>query len=217
MPSRLARSRTPTAPRTLFRQTGALVLGIVTIVVCAVILLLGLRSLDKLHVLDVAWPVAIALLAWAIFVRPCVVLTDEAVVIRNLVRDIHVPWRAVESTQSKWNLKVITTGGAGYGSWAITTQRRRIPRTQRMGMGFGNVMSRSERKEPIDAAAYLNAPERAQSAAAVSALIDERTSASAQQPDVGVRVDAGARVEPAWWGIAAFAAAVVLAVVGILG
>ncbi|MBO1767528.1 hypothetical protein [Allobranchiibius sp. GilTou38] len=213
MPSRLAHTPDATDQRRLFRQSGAMVLGIVTIVICAVILVFGLWSMHRLHAVDIAWPIAVALLAWVLFVRPCVVLTEQAVVIHNLVRDVQIPWAAVESTQSRWNLKVVTTGGAGYGSWAITTQRRRVPRAQRIGLGMGNFRSRAERKQPIDVGAYLNGPERAQSAAAVAASIDEMKAASAPQPTG----DTGVRVQPAWWGIAALGAAVVLIVVGLLG
>lgn len=193
-------------------------LGIVTIAVCALILLLGVRTLGRLHVLDVALPVAVAVFAWAIFVRPCVVLTDQAIVIRNLVRDVQIPWQCVKSTQSRWNLKVITTGDAGYGSWAITSQRRRTPRVQRLGFGGGGIMpSRAERRQPIDTAAYRNAPERPQSAAAVAARIGEEKALFDQRPtDLGTG-DAVVRVQPAWWGIAALVGAVVLVVVGILG
>ena len=215
MPSPLARTPEATAPRQLLRQSGAMVLGIVTIAVCALILLLGLRSLHRLQPLDVTWPVAVALFAWVVFVRPCIVLTEEAVEIRNLVRDVRIPWRAVDRTESRWNLHVITTGGAGYGSWAITRQRPKTPRVQRMGFGGLTGMSRAERRAPIDTAAYLDPPDRPESAAGVATRIGEQRAAFAERPDAGAD-DAGARVQPAWWAIGALLAAVLLIVVGVV-
>ena len=216
MPSRLAHTPETTAQRRQFRQTGAMTLGVATIVICALILLLGLRSLHRLHLLDVLWPVAVSLFAWAVFVRPCVVLTDQAVLIRNLVRDVRIPWRAVQRTESRWNLQVITTGGAGYGSWAITRQRPKTPRVQRMGFGGLGGMSRAERRQPVDTAAYLNPPDRPESAAGVAARIEEDKAVFDRRPDAGSD-GAGPRVQPAWGAIAALVGAVVLVIVGILG
>ncbi len=204
--------------RSVHRQTQSVVLGGAVIVVCALILVLGLRSRSGLHPIDVIWPVALSLLAWAIFVRPAVVLTQVGVTLRNIVRETHIPWSQVDDTGSRWNLKVWTTDGASYGSWAIAAQRPHSPRAQRGMGGFGGLGPGAPTGRDIDAPAHLNPTQRSQSAGSVA----EKVQQGRRDYDLAVgdgqvpAADGSARRVPAWPGIAALGGAVVLTALGFL-
>lgn len=212
-----------TDARRVVRQTQALLLGFGTIVLCALIVLLSLRSSAGIALAEVAWPGAVALCAWVLFVRPSVELTDEAVVLRNLVRDVQIPWSRIEATQARWNLRVITDGGAAYGSWAVSKQRPKVSGAQRMGGGLGlgggggNMGLRSAwrnaRDAEIDTEAYRNPAQRPKSAGALSVQIDAEQ-ATAQHSS---KAATGAvRVTPAWSNIAPLGVAVALIIVALL-
>lgn len=206
--------------RLVFRQPQALTLGIAVMVLCVLLVLLGLRSSVGLSARDVAWPLAAALAAWALFVRPRVVLSEDAVVLDNLVRAVQIPWERIEATQARWNLRVVTTGGAAFGAWAISKQRP--PRSSVRSMsGFGGgemglrTAFRNARDAQIDTDAYRNPGDRPKSAGAVASLIydeQDRRAAAGSHP-VSTRE---VRVVPAWQGIVALAAALILVVVAVL-
>lgn len=223
MPTSPPQTAERTDARRVVRQTQALALGFGTIVLCALIVLLSLRSSVGLGLREVLWPAAIAMFAWVLFVRPSVELTDEAVVLRNLVRDVEVPWGRIEATQARWNLRVITVGGAAYGSWAVSKQRPKVAGAQRMGGGLGlgggggNMGLRSAwrnaRDTEIDTDAYRNPIQRPKSAGAVAAQIDEERAAGQQSRP---KPDATVRVTPAWANIAPLGVAVALIVIALL-
>ncbi|MDQ2850232.1 PH domain-containing protein [Dermatophilaceae bacterium Sec6.4] len=226
MPNSPAQTSERTDTPEVFRQAQALVLGYATISLCALIVLLSLRSDAGIGFLEVMWPLAIALVAWALFVRPSVEITDDAVILRNLVRDVRIPWERIEATQARWNLRVVTEGGAAYGSWAVSKQRPRVAGMHRMGGGLGlgggggmglRSAWRNARDTEIDTDAYRNPVQRPKSAGAVAVLIDERCAGSAAkigQPTTKRAVDMarGVAITPAWRNIAFFVVAVVLAV-----
>lgn len=210
----------PTEPQ-VFRQTQALLLGITTIVLGLALVLLSLRSISGLDVRDFAWPVAIALSGWALFVRPRVVVSEDAVLLDNLVRAAEIPWERIEGTQARWNLRVLTSDGSAYGSWAISKQRPQRTGMRSMGgFGFGGgelglrSAWRNARDAEIDTAAYRDPAERPKSAGAVALLIDERQARIAQGAPSGTAPQVAMR--PAWAGIAALGAAVVLVLFTIL-
>lgn len=190
---------------------------------CVLIVLLSLGSSAGLGLYDVIWPVAIALLAWGLFVRPSVELADEALVLRNLVRDVRIPWSRIGSTEARWNLRVVTDGGASYGSWAVSKQRPKVAGAARMGGGLGlgggggNMGLRSAwrnaRDAKIDTEAYRNPVQRPKSAGALAVQIDEQRAAVQLSP----RAASGAvRVTPAWSNIAPLSVAVLLIVIAVL-
>jgi hypothetical protein len=65
--------------------------------------------------------------AWALFARPAVVLDGAGVTLRNVVRDVHIPWARLTGVQCRWNLRVLA-GGRGYTAWAISSQPERPAR-----------------------------------------------------------------------------------------
>ena len=68
-----------------------------------------------------SWVVFILAVVWSLFVRPAVLLDEDGVTIRNVVRDIHIPWVRVTDVECRWNLKVFV-GDRAYTAWAISSQ-----------------------------------------------------------------------------------------------
>ncbi len=220
MPSSPVATTAETATPQSFRQTQALAIGFVTMVSCALLVVLGLFSSAGLSVGDVTWPLSLALLAWALFVRPRVVIRKDAVLLQNLVRDVQIPWDRIDATQARWNLRVVTGGGATYGSWAISKQRPPRSGLRSMsGVGGGEMglrtAFRNARDHEIDTEAFRNPPDRPKSAGAIAVLIDQE-----QDRRVGSgRATSGTadvRVTAAWPGIAAVGMALALLVIAVL-
>jgi hypothetical protein len=53
---------------------------------------------------------------WLAFWRPCVVTGDEGVELRNLVRDVEIPYDAIEDVETRFSL-TIRAGGRAYSAW----------------------------------------------------------------------------------------------------
>jgi hypothetical protein len=125
-------SRQTSGTQQVFRQRSPLWLA----GVCALIGLFLLFSVarswaDDPEPLSAAWVVLVLAMVWSLYVRPAVVLDDEGVVFRNILRDFHIPWVQVTDVESRWNLKVFV-GDRGYTAWAISSQ---IGRPKRPGGG----------------------------------------------------------------------------------
>jgi len=71
-----------------------------------------------------AWVVFAMALVWSLFVRPAVLLDEDGVTIRNVLRDIHIPWSQVTDVEFRWNLKVVV-GDRPFTAWAISSQVER--------------------------------------------------------------------------------------------
>lgn len=82
-----------------------------------------------------AWVVFIMAVVWSLFVRPAVLLDEHGVTIRNIVRDVHIPWSQVGDVEYRWSLKVFVQDRA-YTAWAISSQagRPRIPPGRLLGI-----------------------------------------------------------------------------------
>ena len=141
--------------------------------VCAAVGLVLLASValdwaDNPQPLFVSWVLFGLALVWALFVRPAVLLEREGVTLRNIVRDVHIPWCAVTETESRWNLKVLV-GDRGYTAWAISSQVER-PKGLSEGMFGGLSPGRLGGKVQADAGPPTRAPKI--TAALVAGLID---------------------------------------------
>jgi len=106
----------------LFRQRSPLGLA----AACGVIGLVLLVSMawqwaEHPEPLFAAWVIFILAVVWSLFVRPAVLLGEGGVTIRNVVRDIHIPWVRVTDVESRWSLKVFV-GDRAYTAWAISSQ-----------------------------------------------------------------------------------------------
>ena len=111
--------------RHVFRQRSSVGLAVVCGVVGVVLLVsLALSWSDYARPLSVAWLLFGLAVAWAVFARPAVVLDVGGVTLRNLVRDVHIPWTRLTHTSSRWNLKVFA-GDRGYTAWAIASEHER--------------------------------------------------------------------------------------------
>jgi Bacterial PH domain len=121
--------------RQVFRQRSSLLLAGVCAVTGVLLLLSLARNWSSFpRPLNVAWVTFGLALTWAIFVRPAVVLDDRGVTLRNVLRDVHVPWARLTDVTSRWNVKVFA-GDKGYGAWAISSQVERPKRVSSGGFG----------------------------------------------------------------------------------
>ncbi|GAA1412460.1 MULTISPECIES: PH domain-containing protein [Oerskovia] len=80
-----------------------------------------------------AWPLLAVLVVWALFWYPEVQVSDGEIVLRNVLRTVHVPWPTFRSVDSHLALKVTTTRGT-FTAWAApassgSVARLRNPRT----------------------------------------------------------------------------------------
>ncbi len=77
----------------------------------------------------------VTIVVYAIAQRPAVVAGPTGVLLRNVVRDVWLPWHTVKSIQARWSLSMGTEDGT-YGSWAVSGSNVRRPRRQRtLGTG----------------------------------------------------------------------------------
>ncbi len=125
--------RTSTKVIESFAPTGGRVLGIVTLAIGVLILVdiaLEWRTLQGLSAAAVV--VAIGTLVWLGLIRPSVVAYEDALVLRNMIRDTRIPWHLVESA-SVAPVLAVAAGGQVYKSSAVTVSGadRRAQRRQR--------------------------------------------------------------------------------------
>jgi hypothetical protein len=125
-------TKTPTAPH-VFRQRSSVVLAVICGVTGLFLLLSLARSwADYPRPLFAAWVVFGLAVGWAVFVRPVVLFDIGGVTLRNVVRDVHIPWTAVTDVSSRWNLKVFT-GDQSYTAWSLSSE------PERPGRGTGGM------------------------------------------------------------------------------
>jgi hypothetical protein len=74
----------------------------------------------------------VTVVVYAIAQRPVVVADARGVLLRNVLRDVWLPWHAVKSIGTRWSLS-LETADRSYSSWALTgggaarERRRRTP------------------------------------------------------------------------------------------
>lgn len=83
----------------------------------------------------------VSVVVYAIGTRPAVIANDRGVLLRNVLRDVYVPWHRVERIGARWSLTV-ETSDAVYGSWALsagnpTRERQRGRRVFGVGPEVG--------------------------------------------------------------------------------
>ena len=107
------------------RQRSPLALGVACGVTGVVLLVSAAwQWSDNPQPLFVAWVVFGLAVVWSLFVRPAVLLDEDGVTLRNVVRDVHLPWIRVTDVDFRWNLKVFA-GDRAYTAWAISSQVER--------------------------------------------------------------------------------------------
>ena len=119
--------------RHVFRQRSSVWLAVMSGVAGLLLLLSLVRSWAEYpRPLFGAWVLFGMAVDWSAFVRPAVLIDAEGVTIRNIVRDVHIPWAALTDVTTRWNLKVMA-GDQGYNAWAISSQVER-PRSVSGGL-----------------------------------------------------------------------------------
>lgn len=141
----------------VFRQRSPLELA----AVCAVTALPVLLSLawnwaDNPQPLFLSWVLFGLAVVWSVFVRPAVLLDLQGVTLRNVVRDVHVPWARLTHVEVRWNLKVFVEE-RGYTAWAISAQVER-PKGVSGGMFAIPLSGRLSRQAGAEATRSTSAP-----------------------------------------------------------
>lgn len=106
--------------RQAFRQWGMWMLAGCLGLVAAGVLAVSLAGWSPASAVRASWAVLAITGAYVVCVRPCLVVEEAGVTIRNIIRDVHIPWSAVDGTHVRWELVVDTPTG-GYASWAISS------------------------------------------------------------------------------------------------
>jgi len=76
-----------------------------------------------LAVLGVLWTAAAACALVALFWRPAVIVDDEGAELRNVLRDVRVPWAALDGVETRYALTLVSAGRR-YTAWAAPTTGR---------------------------------------------------------------------------------------------
>jgi hypothetical protein len=164
-------SNKTSSSRHLIRQRSPL--GLAT--ACGVTGLLLLVSIawnwaDHPEPLFLAWVLLVMALVWALFVRPAVMIDEDGVTLRNVVKDVHIPWSRVSDVEFRWNLKIWVDDRV-YTAWAISSQAQR----PKSGAGMSSMMhGRLDQLAGVDASPSTSAPK-------VSAFLVARTIEQAKE------------------------------------
>ena len=161
------------------------------------------------------WLVLVGGVAWAVYWRPAVEVSDGGVRLVNVLRTIDVPWPALQAVETKWALTLETVWGR-YRAWAAPAPGRSAMRRELRQQG--SPARAIERRVPGMPTATMGRPSdlpHADSGAA-AALVNERWR---RMRDAG-HLD-GAIVEqdrvPGRWHWELLAGLAVLVAVGVTG
>lgn len=100
--------------RIVFRSTFGIVLTVVTWAICGAGIASAVAS--GAGVTPVVLLATLGWVVWLAYWRPCVVTTSEGVVLQNLVRDVEIPYDAVEDVDTRFSLR-IRAGGRTHAAW----------------------------------------------------------------------------------------------------
>lgn len=78
--------------------------------------------------------VATACIAWVVMIRPAVAAHEHGVLLRNMARDVFVPWSSIERTRSMQTLQVVTPE-ATYHGLGVSRSARSMMKEARRGSG----------------------------------------------------------------------------------
>ncbi len=106
----------------VFRPTSARILAYTWYVLAAVGAVdLLLRGDGRAVVVGLAVITFVTAVTYTLAHRPAVVATVDGVVLRNVVRDVFIPWPLVDHVGSAWSLVIETPDGRRYPSWAVSS------------------------------------------------------------------------------------------------
>ena len=118
-----------------------------------------LRQRFGVALLVLLWLVAALAALGALFWRPAVVVDGEGAELRNVFRDVRVPWSVLTDIETRYSLTLVVTGRR-YASWAAPASGR-PPRRRPSDVGPGvepdveAVAASSHTRSPSGAAAFL--------------------------------------------------------------
>ncbi|UNX55666.1 PH domain-containing protein [Georgenia sp. TF02-10] len=99
-------------PTVVLRAAGSRGYAVLSWVVAAVLLVMFFGNGGGREVAEYgAVPLVLAVLGWAVFWRPAVLVSPAGVRVVNVFRTIEVPWSALEEVETRWGLRLHTTGG----------------------------------------------------------------------------------------------------------
>jgi hypothetical protein len=87
-------------------------------------------------VVTVLWLLAVSAALACLFWRPAVLVDDAGVELKNVLRDVRVPWQALEEIETRYTL-TLYCGGRRYQSWAGAAPGRPSITGRLLGGGAG--------------------------------------------------------------------------------
>lgn len=129
--------RAPTTPPTgdlvrVYRTLPARVVGWTMVAVAGVFGALTVADLATGSHRGLAWPaamiVAVAGVAWVLFLRPHVQLRTDGVVLADILTDTRVPFAALAEVTDRWALELHDVDGHKHSSWAVPVRREWVRR-----------------------------------------------------------------------------------------
>src|SRR5690554_7091068 len=138
-------------PTESLRPSSSRPIAVAVAACCAIavvfVLVSGVTAAAALRALGIAGLVAV--LAWTLYWRPEVEVSDGGIRIVNPWRSVHVPWPALESVDERWSFTVATVHGGRVSAFAAPARG-----IADRGPGAANRVARlvTERREQLGAA-----------------------------------------------------------------
>ncbi|MGC5617206.1 PH domain-containing protein [Georgenia sp. Z1491] len=199
-------------PTLVFRTRAARPIAVAGWVVCALAAVMIL--VDGVGPAPLAWTACAALVLYVVWWRPAVEVSDGGVGVRDLLRDVHVPWPALRDVESRWSLTVVTDDGR-FGSWAVPAPS---PSARRLRRGRGDDPAGDARsggdETPVRDAGAAPVERRYGTAEVVASVIAARR--DALRRDGHLRQDAPVPPVTSSWNVAPLAALAGLVVLALV-
>jgi hypothetical protein len=161
--------------------------------------------------------IALVLLSWPVLVRPAVAAHEHGLLMRNIVRDVYIPWGSVERCKALLTFQVVTPEGVVHGL-GVTRSARSVMRQQAGGstvigtMLFGGRLGAATDRAGQESSSTSSAKEVVQSPLSYVDFVEARIQNLADGSSSPAPVVTSLAPVP----VAALAAAVVLLLAAVL-